>query len=243
MADVPLPRIGGDPDRGGELGDRELRHQRRTLTRDRHPGVAVPVPIVAASSIESAECIAAHWTAACNRSASARSAIAPSRARESDHRTCGVELSAYLAMSQLKHRPPTVQAPKTPCLTGMWTTISEKSLGRRPQRSTEATATVKAAASGRWNHRGGQPRNPKIFSPPQPRRRASTSSADVLAALPSPHRVSRRLLAQPPSTSGGRAFSRPANATISRLNRRSPCDFLQVLALHKRAPVDRFRRA
>ena len=37
VADVPLPRIRGQADRGGELGDRELRHQRRTLTGQRHP--------------------------------------------------------------------------------------------------------------------------------------------------------------------------------------------------------------
>ena len=41
VADVPLPRIRRHPQRRGELGDRELRHPRRTLTRDRHPRLAI----------------------------------------------------------------------------------------------------------------------------------------------------------------------------------------------------------
>ncbi len=51
-----------------------------------------PSQIVAASSIESTECIAAHGTAACNRFGLRVVCDPPLIAREGDHRTCGVEL-------------------------------------------------------------------------------------------------------------------------------------------------------
>ena len=91
VTEVVLPRLGAHPDRGRELRHAELRHQRRTRTRQRHP--ASPPPRsrnVSASSRVSAGWITAHCTAACSRSASARSAAARRSTRERQHPGRGV---------------------------------------------------------------------------------------------------------------------------------------------------------
>jgi hypothetical protein len=70
LAEVGLAGLGGQPDRGRELGHTELRDQRCTRAGDRDRGVPEPDRV----PIDSAGCRSAQVTASCSRSASAASA-------------------------------------------------------------------------------------------------------------------------------------------------------------------------
>ena len=93
------------------------------------PATGIPVspyrsPIVAASSIESVECIAAQATAACSRLASARSAIAadPHARKPAPHPRCRAR-GVPCCHGSTQAPTTDTRSPKTPCFTGMWTTI------------------------------------------------------------------------------------------------------------------------
>ena len=114
VADVPLPRIGRHTERGGELGDRELRHQRRTLTGDRHPGLAVGTRgegLGLQDRVDGVHRRPVHRRA--QQPGLRRGPRSPaSHARQPAPRRRCRSRACVSIMGQLKHRPPTVQGPE-----------------------------------------------------------------------------------------------------------------------------------
>ena len=153
VPDVPRPGIRRHTDGGGELGDRELRHQRSTLTRgDPHPGVAVPVPRSSQRPRSSRSSAwppspppgtsnrASSWSAAClDARAAANTAVAVSSS------------SAYLVMDQTRSTTTDTPSPKTPCLTGMW---------RTNRRSLSTANTTVESATGKLRSSRERPLEP-----------------------------------------------------------------------------------
>ena len=178
VPDVPLARIRGHPDRGRELGDRELRHQRRTLTRDRHPGVAVPAPDrrgvvdrvgrVHRRPVHRGLQQAGLGTVRDPPDRHAQQPTPHSRCRAPRRTWSWVNSSTHHRHS--KPENPLFDRDVDNYLRNLSTATTRVDLGDRDCES-----------SCEWplNHSGGRPRNPKIFPPPTRGNRASTGSADV----------------------------------------------------------------
>ena len=123
LPDVRLARVGGQAEGGGELGDRELRHQRRTRTGQRHPLVAVPDQhLRLVDRVGRVHRRPRHRVLQQPRLG--RVHDRPILPRSSQHRRSGVELDRACCHRRIQAPTTDTQTPKTPCSTGMWTTIS-----------------------------------------------------------------------------------------------------------------------
>ncbi len=118
LPDIRLPRIGGQAEGGGELGDRELRHQRRTRTGQRHPLVAVPDQHLRLVDRVGRVHRRPRPRRACSSRASAASAIARPPARAASTAPAVSSSIASAAISESKHRPPTLRPRKPLVLQG-----------------------------------------------------------------------------------------------------------------------------
>ncbi len=202
VADVPLPRIRRHPQRRGELGHRELRHPRRTLTRDRHPRLAVRTRgqrlglqdrVHASASPPTAPPPRAGWPRPGRRSARC------SRAK-AEHRRSGVEVASLRRGHGSTQAPTTdTQGPRTPWLSGSveknfrtaTTAVDGRSApraGQRPQRHRNQRRRATTPIDNRGDHppavRGLDKLGRRGGRRPAQGDRVSTSSADVVARRP-----------------------------------------------------------
>ena len=187
VADVPLPRIRRHPERRGELGHRELRHPRRTLTGDRHPRLAVRTRGEGLGLQDRVHRV--HGRPVHRRLEQPGLGLVGDRAAahaqsRAPRQRCRVS-SVRLVMDLLKHRPPTLNAQNP---------VVERICGKNFRTATTAVdpRTAPRAGCGRNGHRNPRrrattpidnrgdhrpPEGPRqarpTYSPPCPRHRVS----------------------------------------------------------------------
>ena len=149
LAEVGLAGLGGQPDRGGELGHRELRDQGCTGSGDRHPGLAVvPHGGRLREGVDRVHRRPGHRRLQLPRPPPASARGRSSRTAAST--AAAVSRSAVLpVMTQFQHRPPTLRPRKRGSPQGSGKLFS-RSFSRRAGRA----RTRPGRGLDRLDHRG-----------------------------------------------------------------------------------------